>query len=165
MLEREDEFDAFFDAHYPGLLRSLTMITGDAELATDALQDAFVRAYARWRRIRRYERPEAWVRRVAINRSRDLMRSDARRRAREQQVARTESEPSLDGSTDDAMAMQQLLLALPERQRIAVTLFYVDDLSIEQVADAMGITSGAVKYHLNQGRQNLRDRPEAPDEP
>ena len=73
-----DEFDAFFDKYYPAMVRSLTMISGDGELAADAVQDAFIRAYARWDRIRRYDRPDAWVRRVAINRSRDHFRAARR---------------------------------------------------------------------------------------
>ena len=158
MLEREGEFNAFFDTHYPGLLRSLTMITGDPEIAADSLQDAFVRTYARWGRIRRYEQPETWVRRVAINRSRDLMRSDKRRRAREERVAPPDAVQSADFQTDASMALQETLLDLPERQRIAITLFYVEDLSVEQVAESMGITSGAVKFHLNKGRENLATR-------
>ncbi len=150
---RDDaEFEAFFVETYGGLLRTLTVIIGDGELAADALQDAYQKAYVRWGKIRRYDAPAAWVRHVALNRSRDLIRSNERRRRNEERAAAPESivDPELDDS------LLSLLKPLPERQRTAMALFYLEELSVEQVADAMGVSAGAVKYHLNQGREKLR---------
>ena len=62
-----DDFDAFFLARYDSLTRSLAAAFGDREVAAEAVQEAFVRAYTRWRRVRRLDNPTAWVRRVAIN--------------------------------------------------------------------------------------------------
>ena len=92
---------------------------------------------------------------MAINRSRDLARADRRRRDREARVAPPESVASTEGLSDEAIAIRDHLQQLPERQRTAVALFYLDDLSVEQVADAMRISAGAVKFHLNKGRENL----------
>ena len=135
------------------MVRSLTLITGDAELAADCVQDAFVRAYARWPRISTYDSPASWVRRVAINRSRDVFRSTGRRRTTEQSAAT--SEVHLDPEPLADQDLRTVLGQLPDRQRAAVTLYYLDGLSVDQVADSMGITSGAVKYHLNRGRAHL----------
>ena len=150
----DDDFEAFFVTSYPGLLRSLTAITGNGEMAADALQDAYQRAYARCGRISRYDAPAAWVRRVAINRARDLARSEERRRRNEERAsvdrpASVDAEPDLDD-------IPALLQTLPHRQRVAMALYYVEGLSVEQTADAMKLTSGAVKYHLNKGREKLR---------
>ena len=149
---RDEEFEAFFLSTYPGLLRTMTAIAGDAELAADALQDAYQRAYARWSRISRYDQPAAWIRRVAINRSRDLARSEARRRSREERAIepQTVEAPTFDD------AIPRMLSQLPDRQRTAMALFYIDGLSVEQTADAMGLSTGAVKFHLNKGRAKLR---------
>jgi RNA polymerase sigma-70 factor (ECF subfamily) len=146
------EFEAFFVETYGGLHRTLTVIIGDAELAADALQDAYQRAYVRWKKIRRYDAPAAWVRHVAINRSRDLIRSNDRRLRNEERAAGPDV--AVDQHRDDALL--GLLQPLPERQRTAMALHYLEDLSVEQVADEMGISSGAVKYHLNQGREKIR---------
>ena len=73
-----DDFDAFFLSTYDSLTRSLTAAFGDRELASEAVQEAFVRANTRWRRVRRLDNPAAWVRRVAIN----LLRDQHRRRGR-----------------------------------------------------------------------------------
>ena len=153
--EYSDEFDAFFDRHYPGMIRSLTLITGDAELAADAVQDAFIRAFAKWHRIRRYDRPDAWVRRVAINRSRDHFRSASRRKKYESQAAVPDLVESSDSRLDDGAAIRAGLAEIPRRQRIAVTLYYLEGLSVAEIAETMKITSGAVKFHLSKGRGRL----------
>jgi RNA polymerase sigma-70 factor (ECF subfamily) len=146
------EFEAFFLESYGGLHRTLTVIIGDAELAADALQDAYQRAYVRWKKISRYDAPAAWVRHVAINRSRDMIRSNDRRLRNEERAAGPHI--VVDEQPDDSLF--GLLQSLPERQRTAMALHYLEDLSVEQVADEMGISSGAVKYHLNQGRGKIR---------
>ena len=111
---RRDDFDEFFLATHPALIRTMTVITGDPDLAADVVQDAFQRAYVRWGRIRRYDQPAAWVRRVAINQSRDVIRSEQRRRRREERVAPAEAvhddPPDLD--------FEVLLDLLPPQQRI-----------------------------------------------
>ena len=150
-----DEFDAFFDKYYSGMVRSLTLICGDRELANDAVQDAFIRAFARWDRIRRYDRPDAWVRRVAINRSRDHFRASRRRRTYEERAAVAESIESAEQRTDDRDQLRLALADLPRRQRTAVTLYYLEGLDVAAVAQSMKITSGAVKYHLSRGRERL----------
>lgn len=150
-----DEFDAFFDKYYSGMVRSLALICGDGELAADAVQDAFIRAFARWDRIRRYDRPDAWVRRVAINRSRDHFRAARRRRDYEGRAAVDDLVGSVEHRTDDQDQLRSALAALPRRQRTAVTLYYLEGLDVAAVADSMKITSGAVKFHLSRGRERL----------
>ena len=63
----DEEFSAFYAATYQRLLGQLVLLCGDRAEAEDALQEAFARAAVRWRRLRSYEAPEAWVRRVALN--------------------------------------------------------------------------------------------------
>jgi RNA polymerase sigma-70 factor (ECF subfamily) len=150
-----DDFDAFFDKYYPGMIRSLTLICGDEELAADAVQDAFIRAYARWDRIRRYDRPDAWVRRVAINRSRDHFRAARRRRSYESRAAVGESVDSAERHSDDRDQLRQALEELPRQQRTAVTLYYLEGLDVASVAQSMNISPGAVKFHLSRGRDRL----------
>ena len=71
-------FDETFEAYYPLMVRALTADGGDAEVAADATQEAFLHAHLRWRVISRYEDPVGWVRRVAINRIRDHFRRETR---------------------------------------------------------------------------------------
>ncbi|MDH4170964.1 MAG: sigma-70 family RNA polymerase sigma factor [Acidimicrobiia bacterium] len=159
----EQEFDDFFLAHFDDLVRSLTAITGDSERARDCVQEAFIRAYARWTRIRRYHRPVIWVRRVAINVGHDMHRADTRRRRREDTVApvSTDHRP-IEQATSD-LRLQALLEQLSPRQRTIAALFYVEDLSVGEIAASMSLSEGAVKFHLNRARaalHSLLDREE-----
>jgi RNA polymerase sigma-70 factor (ECF subfamily) len=153
---RADDFDAFFCEHYDRLVRSVTVLTGDPHEAADAVQDAFVRAYARWSRLRRYDAPEAWVRKVAINRTRDTWRSRRRRERREERVAGREAAgPDATALVDSGLALAAVLADLPHRQRAVAALHYVDDLSVAEIAESLGISQGTVKFHLNRARAAL----------
>jgi RNA polymerase sigma-70 factor (ECF subfamily) len=155
---RNPEFDRLFVDHYDRLVRSLTAITGDREIARDCVQDAFVKASARWRKVRRYEDPVGWIRRVAIHRSRDIHRAETRRRLREERVAAVgaDHEPDRAPNVDGSLRLVALLRSLPDRQRSVAGLFYVADLSVAEIAVALDISTGAVKFHLNRARATLR---------
>lgn len=158
VISPRSDFDAFFVEHYERLVRSLTAMTGDRELARDSVQDAFVKASTRWRRISRYDDPVGWVRRVAINRSRDLHRADQRRRRRERRVSAGEAidEPDRSAELAGALHLEELFRALPTQQRRVAGLFYVESLSVAEIAATLGLSSGAVKFHLNRARVTLR---------
>lgn len=149
------EFEAFFIAHHDEVLRSLGGILGDHEAAVDATQDAFIKAHARWSTIRSYDAPQAWVRRIAINASRDQMRSERRRRNREAVTDPRTQEPAFDRLEADA-GVQELLDGLPKRQREVAALFYVDDRSVDEIAEWLNVSVGTVKSQLSEARVRLR---------
>ena len=148
-----DELEAMFRAHYGRLVRALTLASGSREAAADAVQEAFVRAHVRWRRIRRYDDPVGWIRRVAVNLLRDDHRRQQRKAVAERRLA-NERPATFEPDVDETTA---LLSSLPRQQRLAVALFYVDGLSVAEVATAMRLSEGAVKFHLHAGRAKLRD--------
>jgi RNA polymerase sigma-70 factor (ECF subfamily) len=150
----DDDVAALFRAHYGRLVRTLAVVCGDADLAADAVQEAFVRAHGRWRTIRHYDDPVGWVRHVALNLLRDDRRRSMRgRRAVERLAAVTPVTSPAAPEPDGAGA---LLASLPRQQRVAAALFYVDGLSIAEIATAMGIAQGSVKSHLHDARRSLR---------
>jgi RNA polymerase sigma-70 factor (ECF subfamily) len=153
---RDDDFEDLFRATFEPMVRSLAFACGDREVAADAVQDAFTRAYTRWRRISQYDDPAGWVRHVALNRLRDHFRKSERgRRAVERlggQLTTAQAAPEPVEPSD----LLARVASLPRQQRIAVSLFYVEQLSVLEVATAMGLTEGAVKYHLHAGRDRLR---------
>ena len=152
--DRPADFDETFRSAYGPMVRALALAWGDAELAADCVEDAFERAFVRWRRIARYDNPVAWIRRVAINRMRDHHRRDTRRR---QALARLGPGEVVDDELPDVDdGANRMLAVLPAQQRLAMALFYVEDLSVAEVAATMGLSEGAVKYHLSTARQKLR---------
>ena len=154
----EPEFERFFLRHYDQVVRTLTAMTGDEQAAHDCAQEAFVKAADQWQKVRRFENPVGWVRRVAINRSRDLHRADVRRSRREEKSMPAEvgrvSEST--GLVDGSLLMVDLLRLLPLMQRSTAALFYIDDLPVAEIGRLLGISTGAVKFHLSRARKNLR---------
>lgn len=153
--ELEAEFEQFFVAQYDSILRTLDALTGDHEAAVDATQDAFIKTHARWSVIRTYDAPDAWVRRIAINVSRDRMRSERRRRDREATLE-VASEPSTADRFEADAIVSELLDRLPHRQREVATLFYVEDRSVDDIARQLAVSSGTVKSYLAEARERLR---------
>ncbi|MEZ5379195.1 MAG: sigma-70 family RNA polymerase sigma factor [Acidimicrobiales bacterium] len=166
LMRSDAEFDRFFCSHYPGVVRSLTVITGNREAAADCTQEAFIRAYARWGRVRRYASPTAWVRRVAINLANDQFRSDDRRRRREDRfhVGRQQFEGPASTTVDHDLVLGSLLGSLTPQQRSVAALFYVEDLPVLEIATTLGLSEGAVKFHLHSARKALRTSLEAAEE-
>ncbi len=149
-----DDLETMFRAHYGRLVRALTLVAGSQEAAADAVQEAFVKAHLHWRRVQRYDDPVGWIRRVAINKLRDENRRQGRKN---RAVERLQVEVRSDGiEWSDGTDAGALLAELPRQQRLAMALFYVEGLSVAEVAASLKLSDGAVRFHLHQGRTRLR---------
>src|SRR5262245_14319 len=147
------EFEGFFDAEFPVIARAAWFVVLDTEVAKEIAQEAFCRALQRWDRISTYERPGAWVRRVAI---RLAVRSRDRRR---REAALVEApcgagQASADRIVENA-ALAAALASLPRQQRAAVVLRYLCDLDIDELAAEIGCKPATARVHLHRGRQAL----------
>lgn len=166
-----ESLDDLFRLHYGRLVRALTLMSGDREQAADAVQEAFVKAHLRWRRLQDYDDPVGWIRRVAINTLRDGHRRTTRKLAALERFRaglpgsdHDQVHETSGSAPDDVDAMMHILGRLPKQQRICVALFYVDGMSVAEIAAALELSDGAVKFHLHQGRERLREHLlEAPD--
>jgi len=152
----DGEFDEFYRASAGRLVGALFVVTGDLHLAEDVVQEAFVRASARWEKVRAYDRPDAWVRRVALNLARSHVRG-----ARRQLAAMlrhggpddaAEHAPDL---TPDRLAVRAALAGLAHIYREVLVLHYVLDLPIQQIAAELDVPLGTVKARLHRGRRAL----------
>jgi RNA polymerase sigma-70 factor (ECF subfamily) len=149
-----DDLETMFRAHYGRLVRALALVAGSQEAAADAVQEAFVKAHLHWRRVQRYDDPVGWIRRVAINKLRDENRRQGRK---ERAVERLQTEARLETvEWSDGTDASALLAELPRQQRLAMALFYVEGLSVAEVATTLKLSEGAVRFHLHQGRNRLR---------
>jgi RNA polymerase sigma-70 factor (ECF subfamily) len=146
-------FEAFFAEHRTGVLALMYTLTGERTAAEDLAQEAFTEAFRRWPEISRYEDPGAWVRRVAVNRSVSRFR---RRRNEDDALQRAGGLRVVHAQTDEADdSFWAAVRTLPERQAQAVALFYLEDRSVAEIADVLGIASATVKVHLHRGRLAL----------
>lgn len=140
-----------FDDEYGRLVRSLS-VAFDPVDAADAVQEAFVEAARRWGEVGRYDDPAGWVRRVAVNR---LLNGRRNRRRRREILATIRPVPD-ESLTDELLDLRRAVAALPDRMRAAVCLHYLSDLSVDDVADALGVSAGTVKSNLHDARARLR---------
>jgi RNA polymerase sigma-70 factor, ECF subfamily len=148
MTNRESDFTMFFRAQYPGVARVAYLMTGDRAAAEDVAQEAFVRLFARWRRVAGYDRPEAWVRTVAV---RLAQRTAKRRRVEGSQVIDTTAVSPVRRDHDLWTAVS----SLPRAQRAAVVLHYYEDLPVDEVAAILGCSGPTARVHLHKARRKL----------
>jgi RNA polymerase sigma factor (sigma-70 family) len=153
-------FDSFVQEHCTKLVQSLSLISEDRELAWDAAQDAFLKLYLRWDSVGDLRDPVSWLYRVALNRCSDYRRIVVRGTRLTERLKGTGTglwaEPRL-ADTELALSFS----ALPRRQRTAATLYYLADMSTEEVARVMGVSQGTVDRHLYRAREALRSSMEA----
>jgi RNA polymerase sigma factor (sigma-70 family) len=139
----DDEFSDLARLAYRVAFR----ILGDRSAAEDIAQESIARAYMRWAKISDYR--QAWVARVAGNLAIDQLR-------RKRPSSPVDRHVDAEEMVIERIDLQRALLDLTRRQREAVVLRYVADLSEADVARLLGCTPGAVKSHLNRGTTRLR---------
>lgn len=149
MRPTDEDYAWFFSGEYPGLVRTLFFIVHDVERAEDIAQDAFTQLLVHWRKVSRYERPDAWVRRVAI---RLAVRSIKRERMRPL-VERSSPTARLPEPID--VDLTNAIAQLPPQQRSAVALFYFEDRPMEEIADILGCSMSTGWVHLHKARKTL----------
>jgi RNA polymerase sigma-70 factor (sigma-E family) len=154
-------FEEFYADAVGRLLGQLFPVTGDLHEAEEIVQEAFARAAVRWPRLRGYEQPEAWVRRVAMNLAADRARR-LRRQARA--LLRAGPPPQVPSVSVETLALLEALRTLPVRQRQAIVLHYLVDLPVEEVARTLALRDGTVKSLLARGRRALAARLGEPEE-
>ncbi|WP_410814367.1 sigma factor-like helix-turn-helix DNA-binding protein [Micromonospora sp. 067-2] len=144
-------FDDFYHAHFRGLVVQLRAYTGDVAQAQDLVQEAFCRVFARWDQVSRYDDPLAWTRRVAWN----LAHNRWRRLRTARAWLLRQREAHVAGPGPDRVALEAALAVLPARQRRAVILHYLADLSIAEIAAQEQVAEGTVKSWLHRARAAL----------
>ncbi|KQR17194.1 RNA polymerase sigma factor [Cellulomonas sp. Leaf334] len=141
---------------YPALLARATLLVRDRHAAEDLVQDAVVSAFAGRARFTSADHAEAYVRRAIVSRFID----GSRRRGRESAaLARVAAEPVPDGAdpADRGLAfeLECALAALAPRERACVVLRHLDDLSVRETAEVLGLSEGAVKRYVSDGVRTL----------
>lgn len=152
-MERSSGIEGLFATEYPRLVRALAVAFGEAS-AADAVQEAFVAADLRWAKVGGLADPAGWIRRVALNRLLNGTRDERRRSEILSAHGRMIAPP--DPERADLVDLDAALRALPDRMRAAVVLHYLADLSVADVATALGIADGTVKSSLHDARARLR---------
>lgn len=156
---RVEAFEVLVQRHAPEVYRLATAIVGPQD-AADLTQEAFVAAWRDLPRLRRVERFETWLRRIVINRSRNVLRARRRRPTEPMDPGAHGELPSGDPDFRDAVharhALDGAFDELTAEQRSAIVLHYGAGLSIREAAEAMGVAVGTAKSRLNAALRRMR---------
>jgi RNA polymerase sigma factor (sigma-70 family) len=153
---------------YQGISMRLAMsILGNKEDAEEAVQDSFVRAYKGISRFREESKFSTWLYRIVYNTS--YTRLKKRKAFTDVSVVEDRYDERLlqtadkggeygTGTTEEAIdTVREALMKLPQRYQTVLTLFYIEDFKIEEIARIMMIGESSVKVRLYRGRMMLRD--------
>jgi RNA polymerase sigma-70 factor (sigma-E family) len=153
MKRSRDEFTGFAAADATRLLRIAYLLTGDRTAAEDLLQDVLERTYVAWPRI---DNPFAYARTVLARQAANRWRSRARRPQVPLEEADHPVQPDPAARADDRDQLMRALADLPTRQRAAVVLRYLEELSEVETAAVLRCSVGNVKSQTSRGLAKLR---------
>jgi RNA polymerase sigma-70 factor (sigma-E family) len=152
--QQERDFDDYVRARGQALMKLSFYLVGDRQLAEDVCQSALVRLYRAWPRVARVESLDAYARRVVVNEAHRWWRRPSSRETARAQV------PDTSVPTDTAIEVRdelwRLLLSLPRRQRAVLVLRYLEELSEQETAMALGCSVGTVKSTGSKALARLR---------
>jgi RNA polymerase sigma-70 factor (ECF subfamily) len=149
-----EQFETFYRREFRAVVALAYALSGSRMGAEDLAQEAFIVAHREWPRVGLYDRPEAWVRRVVANMAVSAYR---RRRAELRSLARLAGhrhEPLPPLEPVDAEFWQKVR-SLPPKQAQAITLFYLEDRPVDEIAGILECSENTAKVHLFKGRQRL----------
>ncbi len=157
-MEREQQlrvrsFEQLYREEYRGVVAFSLALLGNRQAAEDIAQEAFIETHQHWGRIQNYDNPGAWVRRVASNKA-----ASVRRRVGAELRALTKFVGGLSQSAEMAPYDHEFwdqVRKLPTKQAQAISLFYLEDRPVAELAEILGCTESTAKVHLHRGRAAL----------
>ncbi|MFF5052890.1 SigE family RNA polymerase sigma factor [Micromonospora sp. NPDC000663] len=149
----DEEFVEFAQAAGGRLRDAAFLMCRDWHLAQDLTQTTLAKVYANWRRVRRADDPHAYARKILV---RCVIDQQRRRSSQELAVSRP-PERAEEHPAELRMTLLDAIATLPPRDRAIVVLRYWDDLSVETVAEAVGVSIAVVKSQSMRSLSRLRD--------
>jgi RNA polymerase sigma-70 factor (ECF subfamily) len=164
-LEQKELLRQWIQQYYDRLTYVAFTYVLDQSRAEDLVQETFVNAYLSTHQLKDPTRPFPWLVRIVINQCLNAMRKNRREQP-------TEFLPEQRSMSSEDIYMQQsrdkevyaAIMALPEKFRTPIILYYFEELSIREIADALQLSEGAVKTRLRRGRDQLKNKLRGVDE-
>lgn len=151
--ERTERFAEFFQAEHRRLFGTLCLIARDRGEAEELMQEAFLKVWERWDRVREADSPSGYLYQTAFN----ILRSRYRRAARAARRGLVPApQPDELAAIEDRHVLLGALRRLPARQRAAVVLTELMDLPSEEAARVLRVRPVTVRVLASQGRERLR---------
>ncbi|TDE00002.1 SigE family RNA polymerase sigma factor [Jiangella asiatica] len=148
------DFDEFYNATSRRVLHQMYAMTGNLADAQECTQEAYARAWQRWKTVSQTTSPEAWIRTVAWR----IAASRWRKTKNGVMALVKHGAPSHTPSPDpDHVALVTALRQIPEAQRQAIVLHHLVGMSVDDIAHETGTPSGTIKARLSRGRAALAE--------
>lgn len=155
--DQQELLERLFLEHHSAILNYLYRMVGDGEQAEELAQDVFVRAHRGLSRLEDGANYRAWLYRIATNLAYDTLRR--RRLISWFSLRETDADDTAGTGPDrlaDQQAVQRALMQIPEAYRAALVLFSVQGYSVNEIAEALALSEGAVKTRLSRAREMFR---------
>lgn len=148
--ERRD-YEAVFRGTFASVMRTVYLVVHNQAVAEDVTQDAFLKLLQKWSTVADYDRPEAWVRKVAV---RMAIRQAERDRVRPGRELLGQSMQAQEAAAADPEVVAAVR-GLAPMQRAVVVLFYWEDRPVGEIARTLEVSESTVKQHLYRARTRL----------
>lgn len=155
-MPQPDDLRDFIVRRGAALSRTAFLLTGNHAEAEDLVQEALIKAAARWTTLTARGDPEAWVRKVMLNDLRDWRRPRRMRMLSSDRLPELPDEVDRTAQSDARIALMRALAQLGPRQRAVLYLRYYEDLSEAETARQLGCTLGTVKRQTHDALERLR---------
>lgn len=143
-------FSWFFRGEYDAVVHTAQLVLGDRQEAHDVAQEAFLRLLKHWKKVSKYERPDAWVRKVAFR-----LALTAKRKRRVHGLLESDPPAPPDGWDFADPELSKAIEALSIMQRAAIVLFYFEDRPMAEVAQILDCSVSTAKVHVHKARKRL----------
>ncbi len=157
-----DAFALLYHRHAARLFRTIYALTHDRGVAEDLLQETFVRAYQNLHRVdSKADSLAPWLHRIAVNLtynwlSRRRLPVPSLEEAKHRLHAAFASMPDeIVAREERRQAVQEALAALDEKHRVVAVLYYLQEFSVNEIAEILGVPPGTVKSRLHYARKHL----------
>jgi RNA polymerase sigma-70 factor (sigma-E family) len=154
-------FEEYVRVRGPALLRFARLVAGDPHLGEDLVQEVLTRAYARWPRIARMDRPDLYLRQMVVHANASWWKRRSHHERPTGELLPESTAPAAD--IEDRDALWQQLRRLSRNQRVALVLRYYEDQDDATIAEMLGCSPSTVRTHLMRALATLRSRLAEPD--
>lgn len=153
--EEDREYVEYVSAALDRLRRTAYLLCGDADRADDIVQSALIAVYLRWKKIRTVGNLDGYVHRILVRRYIDETRRGWARVLLAWREADTAAPPG--PSVEDTQAVQAALAKVSRGQRTVLVLRFFCDMSVQETATVLGLSTGTVKSQTSRGLATMRD--------
>ena len=162
--DKEAVIRQMIDEYQTALLRLCYLYLHDVQLAEDAVQETFLKAYRTLGSFRGEASAKTWLTRIAMRTCCDMRRTFWFRRVDCSITPEMLPEP-VQETAEDESALTIAVMNLPKKEREVILLYYYQDMNMSEIAQTLGVTQPTVSYRLQKARERLRKELEGREEP